>query len=192
MPASSTQSWPLAEATAAFAPIKASAAPLPAVIPTAPRAKAAAAYEPTAASRPRDLWAEALHNVPDATRERLEPLLRSSDAGLRSDVAAAVEVDIATLCSLAEAKRQQCEARRWKFTFRSRELVLRDTADKVIAWLDKFKQVGDVAVSFDPQHAALPWAGVRLLLEVRSVYCLEYALPVPHTCRKRKDERCSS
>jgi hypothetical protein len=35
-----------------------------------------------------------------------------------------------------------------------------------LAWLDKFKQVGDVAVNFDPHHAALPWAGVRLMLEV--------------------------
>ncbi len=140
---------------------------MPAVILTAPGADEAAS-EP-AARRPRDLWAEALRKVPDATRGQFEPLRRGSDAHQRNEGAAAVDVDIAKLCSLAEAKRQQCEARRWKFTFRGRELVLRDTADKVIAWLDKFKQVGDVAFSFDPQQAALPWAGVRLRLEVRSV-----------------------
>ena len=43
---------------------------------------------------------------------------------------------------------------------------LRDEADNVILWLDRFKQVGDVAVNVDPIHAGLPWAGVRLLLEV--------------------------
>jgi hypothetical protein len=29
-----------------------------------------------------------------------------------------------------------------------------------------FKQVGDVAVQYDPAHAALPWAGIRFLLQV--------------------------
>jgi len=41
-----------------------------------------------------------------------------------------------------------------------------DEADKVMLWLDRFKQVGDIAVNADPIHAGLPWAGIRLLLEV--------------------------
>jgi ankyrin repeat domain-containing protein 50 len=40
----------------------------------------------------------------------------------------------------------------------------------MILWLNKFKDIGDIAVSFDPIHASLPWAGVRLLLQVRYVY----------------------
>ena len=43
---------------------------------------------------------------------------------------------------------------------------LRDEADNVMLWLDRFKQVGDIAVNADPIHAGLPWAGIRLLLEV--------------------------
>jgi hypothetical protein len=43
---------------------------------------------------------------------------------------------------------------------------LQDEADKVILWLDRFKQVGDIAVNADQIHAGLPWAGIRLLLEV--------------------------
>ena len=44
---------------------------------------------------------------------------------------------------------------------------LGDEADKVLLWLDRFKSVGDIAVNADPIHAGLPWAGIRLLLEVR-------------------------
>jgi hypothetical protein len=33
---------------------------------------------------------------------------------------------------------------------------LRDTAAKLLAWLDKFKQVSDIVVNHDPQHFALP------------------------------------
>lgn len=44
--------------------------------------------------------------------------------------------------------------------------MLRDQADKIIHWIDRFKAVGDVAVNADPIHAGLPWASLRLLLEV--------------------------
>lgn len=38
---------------------------------------------------------------------------------------------------------------------------------KIVFWLSKFKDVGDIAVNFDPVHASLPWAGIRFLLQVR-------------------------
>ena len=50
-----------------------------------------------------------------------------------------------------------------------RQILLRDVAEKIIYWIDKFKQVGDVAVNFDSVHASLSWAGIRLLLEVRFI-----------------------
>jgi hypothetical protein len=69
------------------------------------------------------------------------------------------------LDDLVVKRRDKCQNNRWQFCFRSRDIILRDKAAKVLAWLDKFKQVGNVAVNFNPQHAALPWAGVRLFLE---------------------------
>lgn len=37
------------------------------------------------------------------------------------------------------------------------------------AVVNKFVSVGDVAVNFDPVHAALPWAAVRFILVVGSL-----------------------
>ncbi|KAI1131627.1 WD40-repeat-containing domain protein [Nemania abortiva] len=37
-------------------------------------------------------------------------------------------------------------------------------ADKTVSILNKFVSVGDVVASFDPMHAALPWAAVRFVL----------------------------
>ncbi|KAF5622086.1 het-E-1 heterokaryon incompatibility protein [Fusarium tjaetaba] len=37
--------------------------------------------------------------------------------------------------------------------------------DKIIHWLDKVKGIGDVVSSFDPVHAALPWAAFRFALQ---------------------------
>lgn len=42
--------------------------------------------------------------------------------------------------------------------------------------VNKFKDVGDVAASYDPVHAALPWAAVRFLLEVSFLDVLDSAL----------------
>jgi hypothetical protein len=38
--------------------------------------------------------------------------------------------------------------------------------EKLLNWMDRFKEIGDIVVQFDPVHAALPWAAVRLLLKV--------------------------
>lgn len=48
-------------------------------------------------------------------------------------------------------------------------MILRDVLDKIVRWIDIFKQVGDVAVQYDPAHAALPWAGIRFILQVYSI-----------------------
>jgi len=63
--------------------------------------------------------------------------------------------------------RWKCIQKRWKYTKRSGEVViLRDVFGKVMKWVTKFKEVGDMAVQYDTTHAALPRAGVRLLLQI--------------------------
>jgi hypothetical protein len=79
------------------------------------------------------------------------------------------DIDLALEQALAAAKEKQrrCLEKRWRFTFAGREFILKEEADKVVSWLNRFKDVGNVAASADPVHAGLPWAGIRLLLEVR-------------------------
>ncbi|ESU15454.1 hypothetical protein FGSG_08955 [Fusarium graminearum PH-1] len=56
------------------------------------------------------------------------------------------------------------EQREWKVTVGHKEYSARGMVDKTVDILNKFVAVGDVAVSFDPVHAALPWAAVRFVL----------------------------
>ena len=44
--------------------------------------------------------------------------------------------------------------------------MVRDVFNGISTWIDKFKKVGDMAVQYDPGHAALPWAAVRFFLQV--------------------------
>ena len=45
-------------------------------------------------------------------------------------------------------------------------MIIRDVLEKIAKWIDSFKAVGDAAVQFDASNASLPWAAVRLLLQV--------------------------
>ena len=67
-----------------------------------------------------------------------------------------------------EIKRQECAKKQWVvFTNKAGEKVLfRDILGKVVKWVERFQQVGDTAVQYDPGHAALPWMVVRALLNV--------------------------
>jgi hypothetical protein len=73
---------------------------------------------------------------------------------------------LSAVYAACKEKKELCEKKGWTFTLRGRTVKLREQADKVIFWLDKFKQVGDVAANADPMHVALPWAAIRFLLEV--------------------------
>lgn len=103
----------------------------------------------------RDLWGLALEKLSKDDKDALSQIPLSS----KLDV-------LQHLHSAAIKKRTECEDRRWKFELNGRQIILRDVAEKIIVWVDKFKQIGDVAVNFDPVHASLPWAGIRFLLEV--------------------------
>jgi hypothetical protein len=90
-------------------------------------------------------------------KDALQFTVRDTDRlAILNDVLAAVE-----------AKKQSCMQKRWKFTKRNGEvIIIRDLFEKIATWVNKFKDVMDVAVQYDPTHASLPWAGIRLLLQV--------------------------
>lgn len=110
----------------------------------------------------RSLWDLALEKLSEEDKHELSQMRLDS------------KLDILQHLRTAAIKKQaDCENRRWKFELNGRQIVLRDVAEKIIVWVDKFKQVGDIAVNFDPVHASLPWAGIRFFLEVRSMMKLK-------------------
>jgi hypothetical protein len=104
------------------------------------------------------LLQHALHCLKDEERTTIERHIPLASIDIQSAVQGAIKA--------ANDKRQACLDNRWSFTLNGRNVVLREKADKVVHWLNRFKSVGDVAANADPVHAGLPWAGIRLLLEV--------------------------
>lgn len=108
-----------------------------------------------------DLWASALAKISTEDKE-----LIAFDGQDKLDVLA----DLHVLTNTAKTKSIE---KRWRFHRKGREgetVILRDLFSKIAVWIDRFKEVGDIVVQYDPSHAALPWAGVRFLLQVDLPY----------------------
>lgn len=130
------------------------------VLPSRPAAATTSSNTANQSNALPKLWAEALRTLQPAHQEAIQGILSSSSGSrLPPDT-------IDCLCDLTKRKRAECEERRWKLEYNGQQVILRDVAEKVIAWLNKFKEVGDVVVNYDPAHLALPWAGIRFLLQV--------------------------
>lgn len=77
------------------------------------------------------------------------------------------------ILSLVQRKKDECVRKRWKYIrSNGEEVILRDTFERMVGWIEKFKAVGDIAVQYDTAHAALPWAAVRFLLQVCGTHAL--------------------
>jgi hypothetical protein len=108
----------------------------------------------------KDLWTKATGHL---TAEEKAVILEHSLPG-----SASLDEMLNAILDAAQEKRKICEAKRWEVEFRGHKVVLRAVADALCDSLDKFKQIGDVVVNVDPLHAGLPWAGIRLLIQVRA------------------------
>ena len=123
-------------------------------VDTAPVPQAGAGRAVSGKSGAGSLWARALGSLSEKDKNTLETTETRS------------KLDIEELLAAVREKQEVCLRNQWEFEFRGRAVNLRHQADQIISWLAKFKEVGDIAIQHDPSHAALPWAGIRFLLQV--------------------------
>ena len=121
-------------------------------IPSATSTASSAAQGPNISLA--SIWNRALQRLSSDEQEQIQQMSSNSPINMKQ------------LYSVVEQKRNECERNKFKFNLNGRVIVLRDVVAKIMVWIDKFKEIGDVAANFDPSHAALPWAGVRFLLLV--------------------------
>ncbi|KAL9581026.1 MAG: hypothetical protein Q9212_004143 [Teloschistes hypoglaucus] len=101
------------------------------------------------------LWDRAVASLSSEDQQAID-FSRADKPAILSDVLEA-----------AEEKKQLCMQKRWKYKKNNGEVVIvRDLCEKLIKWINKFKEIGDVAIQYDPAHAALPWAAVRFFLQL--------------------------
>ena len=111
-----------------------------------------------------DPWHEAFQNIPQDSQDFLTQIPNPVQPD--TTVHAAVK---ATL-DLVEREQRSRSEHKWVLKIGDKKLVLGKLFDRTVHWLQKFIAIGDVTVSYDPTHAALPWAAVRLLFQVGLSY----------------------
>ena len=65
-------------------------------------------------------------------------------------------------------KTREETAKKWRINGRHVSIDIQKVVYKVFHWVQEFVAVGDAIASYDPGHAALPWAAMRFFLQVRS------------------------
>lgn len=120
------------------------------------------AFTNTTRHSSNSLWTKAINELPDEHKHGI-------------DFTNSEKIDILRdLREKAENSRNHFMASRWKYTRKSGEtVIMRDLFEKLVRWIDMFKEIGDLAVQYDPTHAALPWAGIRFVLQVSYIGLLK-------------------
>ncbi|OJZ90633.1 hypothetical protein ASPFODRAFT_203142 [Aspergillus luchuensis CBS 106.47] len=104
------------------------------------------------------LWARALSALPDKDQRMFRTSGTPTPPVLQT---------LAGIITAIEAQRDRCKRHKWSaISIGGKEIIIRDVCAKIVACVNKFASVVDVVVSYDPVHAALPWAGVRFVLQL--------------------------
>ena len=99
--------------------------------------------------------------------------LSESDKGCLDALQPDKRLVLEDLLKVVAQKKEVCDRKKWRYTRANGQVVeVREVLDKVVDRVKQFRDIGDEAVQFDPVHAALPWAGVRLLLQVCCHACM--------------------
>lgn len=102
------------------------------------------------------LWSRALSSLPPRDQRIFKISNTSTPNKILQDILSALE-----------RQRDRCKRDTWTtISVGGKQLVIRDLCTKIASYVKKFMEVIDVAVQYDPVHAALPWAGVRFLLRL--------------------------
>lgn len=123
-----------------------------AVLPTLSEARSPSCQiqsrAPVPNARSRHLLSKAIQLLKEHERAIIQKYILPSTVDVKSALKDVLDA--------VREKKKICNTKRWTFTIRGRIIRLKEEADKVVSWLDRFKQVGDIAVNADPIHAGLP------------------------------------
>jgi len=110
------------------------------------------------------LWEAAWKKLPEDARTHFQSTLKLDGADNKgSGVAKQLLTIVAEIRDICEKQKLIENIDDGK---RSKRIIVRDMADKLICWISKFVAVGDTFMQYDPGHAPIPWAIVRFILQV--------------------------
>ena len=73
---------------------------------------------------------------------------------------------VSQLIRATERSHDSMLRKQWRIGLAGKEIVVRDQLEKLLKAVKIFKDLASVAAGLDPTHAAIPWAGVCLIMQV--------------------------
>ena len=113
-------------------------------------------------AEPEELWRDAFEQVQLEDRNLVQAYdeILTEETGMKGCDTQAIAQEILKL------KRTQVLNRQWRLSWRNKTLEVGKAFDNLANLFIMFKDVGASAATADPVHAALPWAGILLLMIV--------------------------
>ncbi|KAJ4860026.1 ankyrin repeats (3 copies) domain-containing protein [Trichoderma breve] len=72
---------------------------------------------------------------------------------------------LSNVLTATNKRKEDCMKKRWKLVIKRQTIIIRDILEKLSNWVQKLLAVGDVIIQYDPIHAALPWAAIKLIMQ---------------------------
>ncbi|PTB48811.1 hypothetical protein M431DRAFT_127355 [Trichoderma harzianum CBS 226.95] len=72
---------------------------------------------------------------------------------------------LSNVLTATNKRKEECMKKRWKLVIKGQTIIIRDILEKLSNWVQKLLAVGDVIIQYDPIHAALPWAAIKLIMQ---------------------------
>ncbi|KAL7952868.1 hypothetical protein V8C34DRAFT_318678 [Trichoderma compactum] len=96
-------------------------------------------------------WAEALQRLSKEDQTQFEFAQKGIDdpKSIHSNVLTATN-----------KRKGECMKKRWKLVIKGQAIIIRDILEKPSNWA-----VGGVIIQYNPIHAALPWAAIKLIMQ---------------------------
>ena len=120
----------------------------------------------TIGATPRpDLWQLAYikfsENDPDLVKKYERMVLKDPESSGKEDLQT-------RMSSILVRNMNKMTSRQWAIKWKGKPRQVRDQVDRIVKVVQIAKDFGSAAAGLDPIHAGLPWAGVCILLQVRS------------------------
>ncbi|KAJ2991079.1 hypothetical protein NUW58_g2655 [Xylaria curta] len=101
-------------------------------------------------------WDRALKELSKEDQEQLGLVNKSLDEP---------HIVLDAILEAANKRKEACVEKRWKLVINGRPVYIRDVLEKLSVWVKKLLAIGDIAIQYDPEHAALPWAAMRFIMQ---------------------------
>ena len=77
------------------------------------------------------------------------------------------EKNVEAVVNALIAFKEDDQKKRWKYTWRGKEVVVVERLGKILRSVEKYSKVVDTIIQVGPQVSAIVWAGIRAIIQVR-------------------------